>query len=568
MSTLLYDQFGRKVGTRNLYPSPSSHPQDNRPRPIVRSKIYENQTPYTRWEQVNYSKILSAQVTGIDAALEMKSCYSVGDAWHIVYHGNNQAWGDRMEEFFHQAYFGNCNQIGSEHDWHSTLRSLSRALDVEADFAVWFDGVDTPTRPATGQFQILDYSRIGTGIGWCVKAGEGLEQVRELGNAPYGYNYANGYYSGWGSYLPFYLINDPASRFDGQRIIDGIIVDQNLRRLGYRVLGYNDQGQMTYADVPTEAIHFNYEVGDWINQLRGIPRLANLLDDANSVSDIKYYWQQGVMIASQKMVMRKSIDGRPSSGVQETEIEVPNPTGDGTTVLKMVRVEDAPAGVVELSSRRGEELATLDLNRPAMQEQQFVKLIETAYFHKHWPRCLIYPEDASRAPSRSIAQQVQVILRKRQMTLERTARWICNRRIALAMQRGELPQNNNLYDPYHFGFTVPQKYTVDEGNDAKMALSMLGRCCISRGAIIADQGFQEKKVLRQNFNSVDAIAAAAEELKKRHPWMTENDAMNRLDNNGNPNVQPAVPSANEPETEADDGEADPSEPGKTAPVKE
>lgn len=556
----LVDQYGRALGTRNLYPSPSSHPLDTRPKPIVRSKIYENQTPYTRWEQVNYSKVLSTQVPGIDAALAMKSAYAIGDAWHIVYHGEDTAWGDRMEEFFHCCYYQNCNAIGETHDWHSTLRTLSRAFDVEADFGVWFDGIDTPARPATGLFQVLDYSRFGTGVGWCVKAGEGLEQVRELGNAPYGYNYANGYYSGWGSYLPFYIINDPASLFDGQRIIDGVIVDQNLRHLGYRILGYNDQGQMTYADVPKSTVHFNFEVGDWINQIRGIPTLANLLDDANDVADIKYYWQQGVKIASQKMVVRKSIDGRPVTGIQETEIQVPQ--ADGTTALKMMRVEDAPAGVVELSNQRGEELTTLDLNRPSMDERELVKLVETAYFHKHWPRCLIYPDDASRAPSRSIAQQVQVQLRKRQMTLERTARWICCRRIALAMQRGEIPPNNNLYDPYHFGFSVPAKYTVDEGNDAKMALSMLGRGCISRGTITAELGHQEDKVLRSNVKSLDNLATAAEELNRRHPWLSPPDALNRLDNNGNPNVMPAPPAAEEPDGDEADDDA-PTKPART-----
>lgn len=329
-----------------------------------------------------------------------------------------------------------------------------------------------------------------------------------------------------------------------------MIVDANLRLLGYRIIGYNDVGAMAYVDVDKTQIHFNFETGDWLNQLRGIPRLATLLDDANSVSDIKYYWQQGVMIASQKMVMRESVDGQPGNGVQETEIAVPQ--ADGSTTLKMVRVEDAPAGVVELSTRRGEKLSTLDLNRPSMQEQEFVRMVETAYFHKHWPRCLIYPEDASRAPSRSIAQQVQVMLRKRQMTVERSARWICDRRIALAMQRGELPQNNNLFDPYHYGFSIPAKYTVDEGNDAKMALSMLGRCCLSRGAISAELGFQEKKVLRQNFNSVDALATAAEELAKRHSWLNVNDALNRLDNNGNPNVMPPPPEAPEPAAEPKD----------------
>lgn len=556
----IVDQYGRACSSgRNLYPSPLSHPQDNRPKPIVRAKIYENQTPFARWEQVNFSKVLSTRLTGIDAALSMKSKYTVGDAWHISYMGDNAKWGMKLEELFHESYFRNCNVIGPAADWHSTLRTLSRAFDVEADFGVWFDGVDTPGRKATGQFQILDYSRFGTGIGWNVAVNSGLDQCRELGNAPYGYNYANGYYSGWGSYLPFYIINDPASPFDGQRIIDGVIVDQNLRLLGYRILGYNDKGQMTNADVSKDAVHFNYEVGDWINQLRGVPTLANLLDDANSVSDILYYWKQGVQLASQKMVWRKSIDGRPLNGVQETEVQVPQ--ADGTTVTKVIAVEDAPAGLVEMSTRRGEELGTLDLNRPSMEEREFVKLVETAYFHKHWPRCLIYPDDAARAGSRSVAQQVQVSIRGRQMNLERTARWMADRKIAHAMQGGEIPRNDNLNDAWKYGFSLPGKYTVDEGNDGKMMLSMLGRCCISRGTICNDMGLQEKKVLRSNWNSVDALATAAEEMSAKHPWLEKMEALNRLDNNGNVNQ----PMQQEPDAgEASPGETEP--PAKPKPT--
>lgn len=560
----LVDQYGRPItaARQKLYPSPGSHPWDNRPKPVVRAKIYENQSPFTRWEQVNYSRVIAAQVPGVDAALEMKASYAIGDAWNVVYHGENQEWGARMEENLNGIFFRDCNILGPAHDWHATLRSVCRTFDVEADYAVWFDSIDTPNRKATGQFQILDFNRIGSGIGWCVSAGNGLDKVKELGSA-LGTYYSGGFYSGWGSFLPYYVINDPGSPFDGYRIIDGIIVDAQLRYCGLRVLGYNDIGVMAYVDVPKEQLHFNFEAGIWLNQLRGIPTLANLLDDCNAVSDIKYYWQQGVMLASQKMVTRESIDGRPAQGVDETEVSIPQP--DGTEIIKLVRVENSAAGVVELSSRRGEKLSTLDLNRPSMDEREFVKLVETAYFHKHWPRCLIYPEDASRAPSRSIAQQVQVQLRKRQMAVERTARWICDRRIAFEMARGTLPPNNNLFDPYNYGFSIPAKYTVDEGNDAKMMLNMLGRCCISRGSITAELGYQEKKVLRQNFNSVDAIAAAAEDLKKRHPWMTENAAMNRLDNNGNPNVQ-TVPNQTEPDGE--ENPKDPSKPGKTATIKE
>lgn len=536
----LFDQFHRPISSRGLYPSILSHPRDSRPKPIIRPKIYENQTSRERWEQVNYSMILATKVTGIDAALTMKANYVVGDAWHVSHQSDNPFFAEKAEQLFNENYYRNCNIIGQAHDWHSSLKTICRAFDVQGDFGVWFDGADTKDRQATGQFQILDYSRIGTGVGTSVNVGNGLEQCKELGNAPLGYQQW-GYASGWGSFLPYYIIRDTASPFNGMRIIDGIIVDQNLRTAGYRVLGYNDAGLPTYADVPAAMIHFNYEVGDWINQLRGIPKLANLLDDANSVSDIQYYWQQGIQLASQKMVWRESVDARSGSNIEETTVAVQLP--DGTTKNKLVAIEDAPAGLVEMSTKNGEKLGTLDLNRPSMEERSLVSLLETAYFHKHWPRPLIHTEDLNRAPARAITQQVQIIVRQRQMSIERTARFIADRRIELGMRRGELPNNTNLYDPYNYAFSLPGKFTIDEGNDGKMMLTMLGRGTISRGIICNDMGVQEKKILKSNVASVEALAKAAEGIAAKHDWMTEMEALNRLDNNGNVNQ----PSQQEPD---------------------
>jgi hypothetical protein len=527
----LCDQYGRPVSSAGLYPSPSSHPQDNRPRPTVRKKIWEEQTARTRNDQVDCSKIVATQVTGIDAALGMKARFSVGDAWELSYQGSNRAWGDKLESLFNDDWSRNCNAMGPQHDWRATLRELCRVMDVEADYALWFDD-------RTGQFQVLDYSRIGNGDTRGISAGNGLESLSESGKAD-SYAYSSYYSTGWGGAFPIWKIDNKGSWSDGMRIVDGVIVDANMRPVGYRILGFDSEGSPAFVDAMRWQVHFNFEAGDWTGQLRGIPGLANLLDDANDVVDILWYWKQGVKIASQKMVTRTSLDGAPSRGVRETEIEVVNP--DGTSGLRMVRVEDAPAGVTELSSRRGEELKTLDLNRPSMQEQALVEQVETAFFAKHWPRCLIHPDALARAGARAVVQQVQAIINTRQMALERSARWIANRKTAWSMRRGALPENNNLGDAYNTAFTVPALFTVDEGNDGKLMLSMRSRGIISHGVICSYYGVSEKKMLRSNVSTLEMQLTEAEAISARHSWLTPMDALNRLDNNGNPNVQPTPP---------------------------
>ena len=532
----LLDWTGKPIKSRGLYPLPLTHPQDSRPRPIVRAKIYENQSARERWEQVNYSMVIASRVPAIKTALKQQANWAVGDAWHVSYNGVNEGWGEVMEQFINEVYYRDCNVLGKIHDFHSTLKQLCHTIAKQADYGAVFD-------EKSGKAQFMDYSRFGAGFGYGVAVGKGLENCNELGVGPswsspiqWGYGYA----SGWGSFIPYYVINDPASLFNGQRMVDGRIVDANLRPLGMRVLGYDNAGKPTFVDMPESLIHFNFEADEWLNQLRGIPSLATLLDDCNAVEDAKYYWEQAVLNSASRAVTRTSKDGRPPvGGVDETEVEVPQ--ADGTTKKFTVRVERNQAGVYELSSDNGEELKTLDFNRPAPGERELIKQLETAYLHEHWPRGLIYTDDIDRAAGRAITQQVRQIIWSKQRTLERTARWWIDRAINWAMRTGKIPMNNLGADPYDYEFSLPGEFTIDESYDGKLQMTLLGRCCITRGIITAKNGLQEKKVRKANVASVRALATEAEAIAKDFEWLSPMEALNRLDNNGNVN-QPPQPS--------------------------
>jgi len=539
----ILDWTGKPIKSRGLYPLPLTHAQDSRPRPIVRAKIYENQSARERWEQVNYSMVISSRVPAIDTALKQQAYFAVGDAWHLDYNGVNEAWGEQMEHWINEVYARDCNVMGEIHDFHSTMKQLCRVLSTQGDYGAVFD-------EATGKAQFMDYSRFGAGFGYGLTAGKQLLECNELGIGPswsapiqWGYGYA----SGWGSFIPYYVINDPSSPFNGQRMVDGRIVDANLRPLGMRVLGYDRDGKPTYCDLPQGLIHFNFEAEDWLNQLRGIPGLATLLDDCNAAEDAKYYWEQAVLNSASRAVTRTTKDGKPPPGaVQETEVDIPQP--DGTTKKFTVRVEKNKAGIYELSSDNGEELKTLDFNRPSPDERELVRTLETGFFHKHWPRGLIYTDDIDRAAGRAITQQVRHIIWSKQRTLERTARWWMDRAISWGMRNGRIPVNNLGSDPYNYEFSLPGEFTIDESYDGKLQMTLLGRCCISRGIIAAKQGLQEKKILKANVTSIRALATQAAAIAADFTWLTPMEALNRLDNNGNVNQ----PAAQEPDAPAEE----------------
>ncbi len=97
------------------------------------------------------------------------------------------------------------------------------------------------------------------------------------------------------------------------------------------------------------------------------------------------------------------------------------------------------------------------------------------------------------------------------------------------MRMGYIPYNDNLADPYDYVFTVPGKFTVDEGNDSKMRLQSLGRCTISRGMICELDGYLAEEIEEQRFAEEDRLMTIAEKLVAKHSWLTEKEALLRLD---------------------------------------
>ena len=98
------------------------------------------------------------------------------------------------------------------------------------------------------------------------------------------------------------------------------------------------------------------------------------------------------------------------------------------------------------------------------------------------------------------------------------------------MRSGAIPGNDNLYDPYEYIFTIPGKFTIDEGNDAKMRLAAMGRCTISRGIICAADGYLAEEIEEEREAEVDRTLAAAERLAAKHSEWTAKELALMLDN--------------------------------------
>ncbi len=531
-----FDHRGNFWGGNTLIKTPSQMGGDMRPISRPRAKTYEAVSSWQRREMVDVSRVIAAGVQNVRTALIQAGEYSIGDSWHIKYRGTNKAWGKRRDESFNGTFFRDCNSRGRQSDWWATLRQLNWTRKVQADYGILFDGKphkDTITGKdvdPTGQFQIVTFDRISTSIiggsqPGVVSAGSGLDKLKELPKVQ-GYAYSSTIY-GYASWPGIYIINDPASLFDGYRIIDGIIVDANMRRVGFRVTGFLENGQPTYVDVPETQMHFNFSAREQADMIRGIPDIGYKIIPTMHLDDVQHLISMAMKLASALAITRETSDGRPRTTRAAYDEETAD--SDGNPLGWKRSVQEIYPGLFELAVNNKESLKTLGFDRPSMNEEAFIARIETSVLHDLWPRPLIYAGESARAGTRVTASQANTICTWDQRCVERDARWICDRRTEFEMRMGYSPYNDNLSDPYDYVFTVPGKFTVDEGNDSKMRLQSLGRCTISRGQICELDGYLAEEIEQQRFDEEERLAALSEKLAGKHKWMSEKEWLLRLD---------------------------------------
>lgn len=554
MAACLVDRFGRALprSYAGLYPAPSQAVSESRPRPILRPQTFQNITAWQRWELMNYARVIMAGVPNIAAALEMKANFAFADACFVKYK-TRTPWTMAAADHINQEFYPDCNVLGPEHDFWTTMTELTGSLDTDGGYGMVFDD-------ESGKVNVIPATRIGNGWGL---NDTGSKSIAPLGKgwADYGmWGLTSGGWSNYGGMTYGYMvINDPKSPFNGARIIDGMIVDRNMVRIGVRVLGFDERGNMSYADLPASQIHINFK-SKWTDQIGFIPTLATAIMAIIKVEDFDYYIKQAMILSSAMAVTRKTKDGIPrGSGIQETEFDQQN--HDGTTTKRLVRVEERAAGLVELSTDNNEEIGHVPFNRPSMNEEQFVQRVERGYLAKHWPYDLIYGKEMGRAFVRAVGQQVKMIVWDTQRAGLRTIRWMNNQRLAWAMRKGRLAQNNAGFAPYDYHVVRPAEFTTDEGNDRDSDRQDLKMSLTTRTHITGKNGEDAEEIDEIRKEEESRLATNAIEMEKKFPFLTASQWLERLDQRSpNPAAITAEPPGGGGEQEETEGTEPPKKP--------
>jgi hypothetical protein len=493
-----------------LYPSPRHNLRQYKPRFFLSADTKVNVSEYDRWELVNYSRQLRAQVDVLSTAIEEKNSWAFGDAWDPHYCGKNKKWGQEAEEFLRLQFYPMCNVRGPQYDLKRSLEITGQMLDVDGDDAM----VLTQTESGFPQIAFFPSTRVGV-----TSTGGRSAEV-------------SGVVSG--------------GRFDGAKIFDGVIYDKNMRMIGLRISG--EDGQTT--DISSYSADLTYEAV-WHDQGRGIPRVAVSLLRWMNLQDIDEFLQRGMKRAAAVGLKFKRETGEAGTGneVITSEEDASSANGANGTVVSgeahpQVYYEEIEGGeMYYLNSTTGEDIEALDFKNPHPNSEKFIERIQRgSLLSVGWSYELMNLNSTGRSPSYIACALANKSIGKRQATVARRWRRIITYAVAKGMKEGFISRNDDGLDPYLWEPGLPAEITPDTGNVDQADRENLKMGTTSKTIITQKRGYHRREIDAHRQAEVMDLIETTREIKATAPEVPFEKIMDLLEQRS-PNGTPPPPQA-------------------------
>jgi hypothetical protein len=509
-----------------LYPTPRFNLRQYKPRFWLSASTKANVGEYDRWELVNYSRQLFAQIGNLSTAIKEKNSWAFGDAWDAHYAGRNPAWGQEAEEFLRNQFYPMCNIRGPQFDLKTSLAVSGQMWDIDGD------DVMVMTQSANGFPLLAFYS--STRIG-------------QTATGPRGSMQENSTVQG--------------GQFSGAKIFDGIILDRNDRMIGLRLT--SEDG--TWTDVASYNCDLAY-LPDWHDQARGIPRIATSLLRWMDLQDIDDFLRRGMKRAASIGLKFKKEEGEAGLGNEVITVEEDTlvPAGAGTPLNTdpQIAYEEIEGGeMYYLSSTTGEEIDALKYENPHPNAEAFIeRVVREAVASVGWLLELLDLSKTGRAPTRLACDLANQSIWKQQRAAQRRAKRAISYAIAKGMKEDFVSKNQDGLDPYLWEFGLPKQISVDAGNDQAAIRENLKLGLTSKTIEAQKGGYHRREILRNRVDEILEMVEAAEAIAGKKPQLGFDRAMDLLEQR-NPNGTP-MPKTGTPATGGSSGKPPPPAPNK------
>lgn len=276
--------------------------------------------------------------------------------------------------------------------------------------------------------------------------------------------------------------------FKGRKIIDGVIVNDYGRTLGYRVLTGGDHDYTLYRDIPEKDMVLMF-LPEYVDQVRGLSPIGK---GAWDQQDIKEF-EDAELIAQKNLaaiaVQEWNEDGEPPPGADLSHITMPDSTDSTAGTPTGLVTETFDKGTVRyFRSRSGAKLETLEHNRPGANQQNFVQgKVRSSLHGFQWSYDFsLNPKEVGGAPFRVIVEKINITLKSLRADIvipfrQRADGW----RISKAIKRGDLPKNKEWFK---WDYQGPADITADKKYDSSVDIEEARNAFKAPQDIIARRG--------------------------------------------------------------------------------
>jgi hypothetical protein len=380
--------------------------------------ITEEVNSTDRIQMVSDSRKLYANLGPAKGAIDAKAMYSVGRSWLPRFEGADKAWGAQAREWLLSEWYPIADIAGR--DFQTALFLMSVSVDRDGDLGTILTEYETGF-PA---IQLIPTQSIA------------LRDAKLLGKDGR-------------------LLSGP---YEGLRLIDGMVVNDQGRAVAYSLLGEDPKGSQDEF-VSARDLQLLAEPS-WVDQVRGFPGFAHAILDLRDLRTTQGYEKIACAIASSIGLLEYN-----ETGLADTTDPAVALTG-GITTSGDVAVQEMAGGTVRhFKSNSGSKLEAFVNDRPGDGWEKLMnRLIRNAMAGINWPYELAWDISAlGGANTRFVISTAMRSVEDRQDLIRPMAKRAVGYAVAKAVKMGKLPANDEWW---RWDFTMPPRMTADFGRDA------------------------------------------------------------------------------------------------------
>ena len=394
-----------------------------------------------------------------------KARYSVGSGIRPQARSGDEAWDLAAETFFEQ--WSRVADLQGRYTWREMQRIASIAIDRDGE--VFFRATaQTTGYPA---LQLILAHRIG----------DARSSIYEPSN--------------------------PAAREGGQNIIDGVVVNPQLRPIFYRYLmGDGIDPSARFEDIPAQQLIHVGEASQG-DELRYVTPLAPSINHLRDVGDAVGFEKMAIKISSYIALAIKSSNPQGADFFGEATHSVNSQDNSEVTVESL---GNAGGAIPRLGM--GEDLISWTSNRPSQNFREFCDvLLREVCLNLGVPwEFAARPAEAGGAALRAVLVRAQRTFEQRQaLLIDRLCSRVWAHVITIGMQRGLIPQNDNWFK---VEWQRQAAASVDYGREAAANLNDVRSGLRTYSEDYSERGLEWKDQLRQRATEAKYLAELAAEF--------------------------------------------------------